>query len=471
MNLRTTALRCFVTSLSLAGCFGELPADGVGSAVAAVQNVPAGVGCLRVVYRVPNATNDTTRNLGVTPGNPATLDLGYLAAGAYAFRASAYNAACGSVGAAVPTWVGDPTSATITAGYATTVPITLRPNVTTRTTVDFVQPVRAIYAGWRSNNTYAVMQDGTVRAWGANFVGTVGDGTRINATTPRVVQGLTNPTQIVGGSDFACASTPNDGLHCWGRNHGLLADGGTADSLVPARNADLEPTSLAAGEGRLCGTFGSNEVRCWGEGLPSGLDYNPGIRAASFVVGDVRNLSRDYVLWVDVDTNDLRSVQAGDPGIFGDTLRPRVVAAAVGYGHYCAVTVAGGVVCGGDNADGALGDGTTTSTSIVAPVSVDAGRATAVVGGRRYYCALRTDRTVACWGQNLVGQVGAGVDAARVTVPTAVPLADVTQVAAGANHACALITDGSVWCWGENTQGQLGDGTTTTRFSPVRVRF
>jgi hypothetical protein len=468
MTLRTAALATFATTLSLAGCFGELPADGVGSAVAEVQTIPAGVGCLRVVFRAPGATNDTTRNLGVTPGNPATLDLGYLAAGAYSFRANAYNVACGSVVAAtVPTWVGDPAAATIAPGIATTVPITLRPNVMTRTTVDFVQPVRAIYSGTRSWATYAVMQDGTVRAWGMNTNGQLGDGTRMVATTPRVVAGLNGPTQIAAWYDFACATTPN-GLACWGSIADQLADGYRGESLVPRINPDLNPDMIAVGMRHICGRL-NGRVACWGAslfGVAGGMSAES-IEATSFATGSESAWGDEGLFVVDSFTNLLRTNPV-TPGTPRTNIRQRVLSISLGASSYCAIVGGGGVVCAGPGVAGVAGGG---GSPLEAPVANGVTGAIALTSGEHHHCALRDDRTVVCWGLNSYGQVGGGLEENVVTTPTTVPLRDVVQVAAGFSHTCALVADGSVWCWGLNTAGQLGDGTNVPRFTPVRVRF
>lgn len=48
--------------------------------------------------------------------------------------------------------------------------------------------------------------------------------------------------------------------------------------------------------------------------------------------------------------------------------------------------------------------------------------------------------------------------------------ARVVAAAVSGYHTCAVVSDGSVWCWGENASGCLGDGTHTNRRTPVRVK-
>jgi len=43
------------------------------------------------------------------------------------------------------------------------------------------------------------------------------------------------------------------------------------------------------------------------------------------------------------------------------------------------------------------------------------------------------------------------------------------MVASGNSHTCAVASDGSLWCWGDNTDGQLGLGSTAAHLLPTKV--
>ncbi len=91
-----------------------------------------------------------------------------------------------------------------------------------------------------------------------------------------------------------------------------------------------------------------------------------------------------------------------------------------------------------------------------------------VTAGGLHTCAVRTDATLWCWGNNASGQLGDGYSATR-TAPAQIGAATWARVSAGVAHTCATRVDGTLWCWGSNQYGQLGDGSTANRMTPTRA--
>lgn len=82
-------------------------------------------------------------------------------------------------------------------------------------------------------------------------------------------------------------------------------------------------------------------------------------------------------------------------------------------------------------------------------------------------CIISESRHLHCWGVNADFAVGVrggepcGPDSGTVCVrdPVLVPGIDsVAKVATGAGATCAVREDGRVWCWGSNIAGLLGEG-------------
>lgn len=76
--------------------------------------------------------------------------------------------------------------------------------------------ITQLAAGFR--HTCALLSDGTVRCWGNNDDGQLGDGTITDRPRPVVVAGLSNVTAISAGQDHTCARRANGDLLCWGKN-------------------------------------------------------------------------------------------------------------------------------------------------------------------------------------------------------------------------------------------------------------
>lgn len=143
---------------------------------------------------------------------------------------------------------------------------------------------------------------------------------------------------------------------------------------------------------------------------------------------------------------------------------------AAGFSHTCALRTDGGVKCWGNNSNGQLGDGTTTTRQTATDVSGLTSGVVAIASGSFHTCALTSSGGVKCWGFNSSGQLGDGTSTQH-DLPTDVSglTSGVAAISAGFSHTCALMANGGVKCWGNNSNGRLGDGTTTARNEPVDV--
>ena len=74
-----------------------------------------------------------------------------------------------------------------------------------------------------------------------------------------------------------------------------------------------------------------------------------------------------------------------------------------------------------------------------------------------------------CWGYNANGQMGDGTTTGRMTPGMTGSDYDWILAGLGDWHTCAIKTTKSLFCWGLNSSGQVGDGTTTDRLTPLRI--
>jgi alpha-tubulin suppressor-like RCC1 family protein len=141
-----------------------------------------------------------------------------------------------------------------------------------------------------------------------------------------------------------------------------------------------------------------------------------------------------------------------------------------GLEHTCALVPSGPsfatVYCWGRNAEGELGNGSTTPSST--PVSGVSTGLRSLVAGAYSNVAVTGENAYYAWGADNSGLLGDGGSGNRLT-PVFVSESTVQAVAVGASHSCSLRADGSVWCRGDNSMGELGDGTTTNRTTSARV--
>jgi alpha-tubulin suppressor-like RCC1 family protein len=147
------------------------------------------------------------------------------------------------------------------------------------------------------------------------------------------------------------------------------------------------------------------------------------------------------------------------------------VQVATGAAHTCALAPSGQTYCWGLNAQGQLGDNTTTQRNTPVAVQQGAVTFTSITAGNSFTCGLTSAGATYCWGYNGWGQLGDNTTTQRNT-PVAVQQGGVafTSITAGLDHTCGLTGAGAAWCWGRNEYGRLGDNSVTRRLTPVAVQ-
>jgi alpha-tubulin suppressor-like RCC1 family protein len=152
-----------------------------------------------------------------------------------------------------------------------------------------------------------------------------------------------------------------------------------------------------------------------------------------------------------------------------------VTAASSGEDHSLALSSTGSVLAWGYNGDGQLGNGTTTDRHVPVKVKLPKGtKVTAISAGCEHSLALTSTGSVLAWGYNAFGQLGNGTTGGTSDVPVKVKLpkgTKVTAISGGCDHSLALTSTGSVLAWGYNGSGELGNGTTTDSDVPVKVKL
>lgn len=320
-------------------------------------------------------------------------------------------------------------------------------------TVTGISTAIAIAAG--RAHTCVILSSGAVRCWGDNSIAMLGNGTTTSASSPVSVTGISSAVSIGAGAFHTCARLADATLKCWGDNsNGQLGPGSLVQSTTPVAvvtsTASSSATSVSAGSVHNCALFSDSTVGCWGWNGDGQLG------------GTFRRASTALAV----------------PGI------TTASSTTAGGWHSCALLAGGSIRCWGDNAYGQLGDGTLTDSST--PVTVSGiinstpsigvtTTTTAIAAGSVRTCALitttttPTTRTVKCWGDNDRGQLGNGTTVNSPTPVTVTGLSTATAITGGWNHSCALLSGGLVNCWGGNDAGQLGTGTLTNSSVPVAV--
>jgi alpha-tubulin suppressor-like RCC1 family protein len=318
-----------------------------------------------------------------------------------------------------------------------------------------VSSVSAIAVSAGGFHTCALRSDGAPECWGLNDSGQLGNNTTTSSSSPVMVSNLTNVTQISVGKYHTCALRGDGTVWCWGDNtYGQLGINTNVDSHVPVQVLGVGGTGYLTGVAEVsadgnftCARLTSGGVRCWGHNQYGQIGNNT--------------------------TND-SSTPVNVVGVGGTGTLANVIDIDGGANQACALISGGTVDCWGYNNDGQLGNNTTTNSS--SPVRVVGiggtgylSNVTQISGGRLHACAMLSDHTVYCWGDNANGELGDGTTANRSIPVRAGTISTAISVSAGEYHSCATLQNGTAQCWGAAAFGQIGNGTTADTSVPVTV--
>jgi hypothetical protein len=303
--------------------------------------------------------------------------------------------------------------------------------------VTLSQPVVDVAAAGVS--VVAVLEDGTVWAWGGNGFGEAGDGTTDLRLSPAPIPGLEHVVAVAGALRSAYALTRDGHVYHWGSNAGGEAGDGTqggtrTPTLVPGID---HVTAITAGTGTAYALRDDGTVWTWGTTL-----HDQSGDAEEFHLTPVQVPGLTNITKISAGQNSgLALATDGTVYVWGNA---DVVAAAGGHALSAPEPVRG--------LDGVE----------VEDIAIDGGQAF-VVGA---------DGSVWAWGLNDVGQMGDGTVGDRHDVPAPVPgLTGVVHIATSLGAVFATTAAGELWVWGSNGAAQLGLGDFDNRSTPAKVEL
>ena len=315
-------------------------------------------------------------------------------------------------------------------------------------------PGKALQVAMGDLTSYALLEDGTVVAWGANDAGQLGNGPMgasgelgrypKPSIAPVPVTGLADIIQIAAGSQHALALRRDGTVWAWGtRDEGVIGDGEPKTlrpvfAIGPTQVPGLQGiTQIAAARQHSLALKNDGKVMAWG--LNSDGQLGNGTRNRSWTPAEVTGLDR------------VVAIAAG-------------MASIAGNGFSGAVRDDGSVWLWGSGTSGVMANGTGNPSPDdpggrnLLPLQVKAlANVKSLSLGMGHAAALLRDGTLRMWGFDGYGQIGVGTSGGYYPKP--VPVKGITNVSAvylGGMRSMAVRSDGSLWLWGFGSSGAQG---------------
>jgi hypothetical protein len=105
-----------------------------------------------------------------------------------------------------------------------------------------------------------------MKCWGSNANGQLGDPSSVGAdsSTPVTVSGISGAVAITTGAFHTCALLTDGTLRCWGLNgQGQLGDGTVTSSSTPVTVGLTGVAAVSGGGYNTCAVLADGSMQCW----------------------------------------------------------------------------------------------------------------------------------------------------------------------------------------------------------------
>ena len=300
-------------------------------------------------------------------------------------------------------------------------------------------PRKAVDIAAGDASSLALLDDGTIVAWGTNYKLLLGSGDagsklelpsgKNGSENPVRVASLTDVAQIAASGSRAVAVRRDGTVYVWGESFkGIYGDGKTPAQVPNLRGI----TQISVSGTHAMALDGGGRVWTWGGNLFGTLGRSTDLKSAAEV-----------------------------PGLAD------VVSIAAGNGVSTVVKKDGTVWVWGSNSQAQFGNGKQTDAPVngastneiqLTPQTVSGIRnAVSVTSGGmgRHTLVLVKDGSLRGWGNSDWGQIGAGVSGDFQPSPVTPKITNVKAVFAVQNNSYAVRADNTFWMWGTGWDGEF----------------
>ena len=303
------------------------------------------------------------------------------------------------------------------------------------TPTDVVGITDAVAVSASYYHTCALLSTGGVKCWGMDNVGQLGNGATAGTQyAPTDVVGLTDAVAITAAHSHTCAVTRSGSVKCWGYDaEGQLGNGSETTTFQESPvtvTGITDAVDIAAAQYQTCTVTRSGKVKCWGGDSQGQLGNGDTTTTTQYSPVEVTGVTDAiavtagfYNTCIITRTGGVKCWGLDDQGQIGNGATTTgyqyapvdvpgvtdVVDITSAITHTCAVTRSGTTKCWGLDDQGQLGNGSATTGYQFSPVDVPgAADAVAISAAQYNTCVVTSSGSVKCWGLDNVGQLGNG---------------------------------------------------------------